>query len=409
MTLCSPPGPRLIRSSASAYCPVTALAQIPQSAVVLAASAASLQAHLLVPSPEHPSSRKWRIFARERIHRTVVDPKSVGQRFRALVVGGKEAALLEIAIGSTGPHIRFALDDYVGDGAFLGEHHVLLATLHNSIHIYDLRCRPSSSACPPIDPSSSPSPPDTPILSPVLTLHAPARPLLWAALFSQARYDPSPSSPAAEEGESATVRLAGGSLLGDVLVWDVMAVDHLLQTLGEGTARQATKQQPEVGELRRLEGHRGAIFALSFSPSSRYLASGSDDRTIRIWDLSKPSPSSSSRLEQASAEPATLWGHEGRVWRIDWVDETTLASVAEVTSAFALVVQIVSLKRFIAGRNLQTVGLPTSQRLGFILLARVVSFIPPFPQLAAVHPPLDLPRRPRRPVNLERRELLTAG
>ncbi|GAA5935945.1 hypothetical protein JCM1841_006598 [Sporobolomyces salmonicolor] len=206
------------------------------------------------------------------------------------------------------------------------KHHVLLVTLHNSVHVYDLCSRLS----PPVDPSSSSSPLDTPILSPVLTLHAPARPLLWAARFSQSRYASSASS--AEEREPAAIRLAGGSLLGDVLVWNMSSVDELLRVLeetGEGTAHQATHQRTKVGELRRLEGHRGAIFALSFSPSSRYLASGSDDRTIRIWDLTKLSLSSSSRPEQASAEPATLWGHEGRVWRVDWLDETTLTSVAE--------------------------------------------------------------------------------
>ena len=36
---------------------------------------------------------------------------------------------------------------------------------------------------------------------------------------------------------------------------------------------------------KKLEGHNGSIFTLSYSPDGRYLASGSVDKTIRIWNL----------------------------------------------------------------------------------------------------------------------------
>lgn len=36
---------------------------------------------------------------------------------------------------------------------------------------------------------------------------------------------------------------------------------------------------------RELHGHTAAILSLSFSPDSRYLASGSSDGTVRIWDI----------------------------------------------------------------------------------------------------------------------------
>jgi ribosome assembly protein 4 len=39
-----------------------------------------------------------------------------------------------------------------------------------------------------------------------------------------------------------------------------------------------------------IEGHTDAILDVKFSPEGRYLASGSGDTTIRLWDLSTESP-----------------------------------------------------------------------------------------------------------------------
>ena len=50
-----------------------------------------------------------------------------------------------------------------------------------------------------------------------------------------------------------------------------------------------------------LEGHLGAVYGCSFSPNSRFAASGSWDKTIKIWDLPKKEC------------VLTLKGHQGRV------------------------------------------------------------------------------------------------
>ena len=53
-------------------------------------------------------------------------------------------------------------------------------------------------------------------------------------------------------------------------------------------------------EFRTLNGHRGFVWKVAFGPDGRYLASGSWDSTIKVWDL-----------KDESAEPVTLRGHAG--------------------------------------------------------------------------------------------------
>jgi WD40 repeat protein len=54
-------------------------------------------------------------------------------------------------------------------------------------------------------------------------------------------------------------------------------------------------------EFRTLKGHVGYVWKVTFSPDGRYLASGSWDSTVKVWDLEAPE----------STEPVTLRGHAG--------------------------------------------------------------------------------------------------
>jgi WD40 repeat protein len=57
-------------------------------------------------------------------------------------------------------------------------------------------------------------------------------------------------------------------------------------------------------DVRTLKGDVRYIWKVTFSPNGRYLASGSWDSTIRVWDLQAPE----------SAEPVTLRGHAGIIY-----------------------------------------------------------------------------------------------
>jgi WD40 repeat protein/serine/threonine protein kinase len=57
-------------------------------------------------------------------------------------------------------------------------------------------------------------------------------------------------------------------------------------------------------EFRTLKGHVRYVWRVTFSPDGRYLASGSWDSTIKVWDLQAPE----------SADPVTLRGHAGFIY-----------------------------------------------------------------------------------------------
>lgn len=67
---------------------------------------------------------------------------------------------------------------------------------------------------------------------------------------------------------------------------------------------------------------QGAVFTAAFSPCTRFLVTGSDDRTLRVWDLAllppRPAASASTSAQPAATEEhphLALWGHSARVWR----------------------------------------------------------------------------------------------
>ena len=104
-------------------------------------------------------------------------------------------------------------------------------------------------------------------------------------------------------------RQLAGQLLGRLSSADGPAIGALL-----GAAR-AGADRPSLAPLRRsltppggpllatLEGHGDGVRAVAVTPDGRRAVSGSDDRTLKVWDL------------EQGALLATLEGHGAGSWR----------------------------------------------------------------------------------------------
>jgi WD40 repeat protein/transcriptional regulator with XRE-family HTH domain len=89
--------------------------------------------------------------------------------------------------------------------------------------------------------------------------------------------------------------LASGDSLGDILLWEMGAVAQA----GELEALREFRPVPVP-----LKGHADQVRALAFSSDGALLVSGSDDRTVRLWDVA------------ARRCRALLSGHSNRVWSV---------------------------------------------------------------------------------------------
>jgi len=91
----------LLLERCSQYTPVTSITHLHGSPFLLSGSATLLQLDSF-NSFEATSTRsiqhRWKVFERDRIHRIVIDPLELKERRRVMVLGGKEAVLIELVL-----------------------------------------------------------------------------------------------------------------------------------------------------------------------------------------------------------------------------------------------------------------------------------------------------------------------
>jgi WD40 repeat protein len=110
-------------------------------------------------------------------------------------------------------------------------------------------------------------------------------------------------------------RVAVGTVTNEILVWNVNdGISSMQQGNGEDTVCQ---------ESHRLRGHEGVIHAVKWNKSGQQLASTSDDRTVRLWNVNK---NSEWTLQW------TAWGHTARVWNVAFSDSGIVSTGEDGTA-----------------------------------------------------------------------------
>jgi WD40 repeat protein len=111
-------------------------------------------------------------------------------------------------------------------------------------------------------------------------------------------------------------RVAVGTVTNEILVWNA---NDVISSMQQGNGEDSVVCQ----ESHRLRGHEGVIHAVKWDKAGQRLASTSDDRTVRLWNVDD---SSEWTLQW------TAWGHTARVWNVAFSDSGIVSTGEDGTA-----------------------------------------------------------------------------
>lgn len=282
--------------------PVTALTFF-RRGIILAGEGNYLQVY----SADHQALKRVRIFESQAVHGIVVDSSASialvwgGPLVRELSLDLSEDGKVNISVGTVRNTGDWILDAALAPLIEAGMHRAALITAHNAVLVRDIIS--SSFTCE--DSRSTVLERLTPGSNCILySAH-----IKWLSL--------------------SRCLIACGTAFGDIIVWSVF----LSERDGKLYAQNETHY--------KFSAHDGSVFGVHISPllvlpnsksTSRVLASCSDDRNIKLWDISDLATQSPTNLSQVGRETgfggvvddvgnapsclARTLGHISRIWHV---------------------------------------------------------------------------------------------
>ncbi|KAI1766679.1 WD40 repeat-like protein [Hypoxylon sp. FL1150] len=278
------------------------------------------------------------VFRAQSIHGIVVSSEDASQQHRLILVWGGHSIkvipgdILETLISSRDGSLDLAkgavearAPDWIFDGRVspFGDGRIVLLTAHNEVILAHVDAGRNTLV---FDSTRSPS-----------------RPILYSGNFFWVSKD--------------CVLVAAGTVFGEILVWKC----HLCES-PEGS------QNSEV--LFVFTGHEGSIFGVHISPeiqtakgeTLRLLASCSDDRTIRVWNITERHGKQEHMRQEYETHisgaretgfgnnvdvtikdedggsarcVATVMGHISRIWQVEFPQVQALSHVSDVVELYS--------------------------------------------------------------------------